>query len=596
MPRGFERLTVSAEDLQRGPVPSLENAAAMMEEAGVVPVDPDAETAARAHLDVLLGRDDRSTLRALEAGPGPTDSGPGFSMLDERAVPLTETDVVTFVQTRNSIPVFGSRAVVEMDQARGLVSASITVAEVEGVPLEPELSSGGARRALIEALGVALPEGLADPELTLLPHPEGGRVYLTWRFSRVSVAPPEGPDDGVQSGDADVAPHPVRGGCAEHGGMIEPDYDYFVDAHAGTLLFHFPNSAHLDVPARCQGQDEDGVTQAFLGRVSGTAYAMDNPFEDIWTGDMGLKAIETHPAPNTPARSPTADWQASNPAAVSAHVNATRVLDFLFRILRRKSIDDEGMTLVNVVNCSSSQAPSPPVWINAAWWQGKMWYGQEPGTGGGYVSLSRHLDIIAHELFHGITQHTANLAYSGLPGALNESMSDIFGVIVRNWHLAPAPGDVSTWSWELGPGLRSGGLPLRDMAHPSRVGTWRRPNPSGGGSVVVNGYPDHMNQYVALPNTSAYDGGGVHWYSNIHNLAAHRVLTSRRGDGTRVFSPEEVAVLYYLVLTRLGQLSDFSDARAELLSVAATVYSGDPARRAEVRTAIVDAYDSVGIV
>lgn len=105
-----------------------------------------------------------------------------------------------------------------------------------------------------------------------------------------------------------------------------------------------------------------------------------------------------------------------------------------------------------------------------------------------------------------------------------------------------------------------------------------------------------MNQYVKLPNEKIWDRGGVHIFSNIHNLAAHNVLTSQRADETRVFTPEEVAVLYYIVLTRLGALSEFDDARTELLNVAAAIYGGVAARAAETRAAIEDAYDAVGIV
>jgi Zn-dependent metalloprotease len=322
---------------------------------------------------------------------------------------------------------------------------------------------------------------------------------------------------------------------------------------------------------------------------------MENPFEDIRTLDLNLQPIETTALPVQAIENSTSDWKNTNPAAVSAHVNATRVLDFLFRILRRNSIDDNGMVVENVVNCTSNQAPSPPEWLNAVWWQGRMWYGQQAQPGGSLSSLSRFLDVIAHELFHGITEHTAELVYESQSGALNESMSDIFGIIIRNWHLAPAPGDVSTWSWEIGPGLGSGGNPLRSMDNPSSVGRWRRPDPAGG-SQIVEGYPDHMDQYAILPVTQFYDWGGVHWFSSIHNFAAHKVLVSRRADNSVIFSPEEVAILYYLVLTRLTRLSDFHDARTELIVVSDTLYSGDNARMTEAREAINQAYDAVGIV
>ena len=59
----------------------------------------------------------------------------------------------------------------------------------------------------------------------------------------------------------------------------------------------------------------------------------------------------------------------------------------------------------------------------------RMWYGQKLENGK-FSSYSRYLDVIAHELTHGVTQYTSNLVYQGQSGALNESFSDIFGVII----------------------------------------------------------------------------------------------------------------------------------------------------------------------
>ena len=74
------------------------------------------------------------------------------------------------------------------------------------------------------------------------------------------------------------------------------------------------------------------------------------------------------------------------------------------------------------------------------WWQQKMWYGQVNGT-----SLAKHLDVIAHELTHGVTETSSKLIYRRLSGALNESYSDIFGVIIANWYPG-APQPIQTWT------------------------------------------------------------------------------------------------------------------------------------------------------
>lgn len=552
------------------------------------------EMAARAFLRDYVQAQSEPQFSALGAGPmplgdePPVEEGPQLVLRQERSEAVTNTEVVSFEQVKDQVPIFGSKVIVEMDAAQDVVSASMDFIATDDVNIEETVSSDAAKAALAEWLNSDDLGELPEPVKTILPHPEDDEsLYLTWHFQHVPLAPPDPDHD-------DDHERVFGGVCCEGASFMEPDFDYFIDAHEGNVIYLFPNSARIDIPTRCQGQDEDGVNQVFFGRLDGPDFTMQNPFEDVRTLDLQLQSFENTAVPTNPISNTSNDWQNTNPAGVSAHVNAARVLDFLFRILKRDSIDGNGMQLVNIVNTASNRAPNPPEWVNAMWYQGRMWYGQE-SSGGGFRSLSRYLDIIGHELFHGVTQHTSNLVYQGLPGALNESFSDIFGVIISNWHLAPAPGDVTTWDWNIGTGLGSGGGAMRSMANPSSVGRWRRPNPAGSGSQIVNGYPDHMNQYVPLPNTQFYDWGGVHWYSNIHNFAAHNVLTSQRANGSVVFTPEEVAILYYLVLTRLNRLSDFQDARAELLLVSDTIYAGNAARAQEARAAISGAYDDVGI-
>jgi Zn-dependent metalloprotease len=204
-----------------------------------------------------------------------------------------------------------------------------------------------------------------------------------------------------------------------------------------------------------------------------------------------------------------------------------------------------------------------------------MWYGQSRDGNGQMRSFARHLDIIAHELAHGVTEFTANLVYLRQSGALNESFSDIFGVIIKNWDWGQPDtgGDAMRWDWEIGRGLGKGGLPLRDMSDPSRTDD-----------------PDHMNKYF----NTAEDNGGVHTNSNIHNKAAYNVFTAINQAGSPVFTPRDVAVLYYLALTRLDKLATFAQTKATLLNVAGTYFAGDPSRQ-EKLDAISSAYAQVGI-
>ena len=149
-------------------------------------------------------------------------------------------------------------------------------------------------------------------------------------------------------------------------------------------------------------------------------------------------------------------------------------------VLQRDGIDDQGMTLISLVNVTAASMEAPPSLLNAFWCQRRMWYGQITRNGR-LVSLSRYLDVIGHELTHGVIESTSDLVYATQSGALNESFADVAGVIINNWYTAPDRDDVTTWNWEIGAGLRRDGRPLRDFANPSRTG-----------------HPQHMDQFRRL--------------------------------------------------------------------------------------------------
>src|SRR5262245_10749917 len=92
----------------------------------------------------------------------------------------------------------------------------------------------------------------------------------------------------------------------------------------------------------------------------------------------------------------------------------------------RNSIDDHGMRLEGYVHRG--------VEFNNAFWDGQvMVFGD--GDGRIFTDFTKSLDVIAHELTHGVTEHTAGLEYHNQSGALNESMSDVFGSLVKQWSL-----------------------------------------------------------------------------------------------------------------------------------------------------------------
>jgi bacillolysin len=533
------------------------------------------EAAARFHLSKLLEPEtDEPAFRSVVA-PDRPELVPNLRLVDTQELPQTKTRLVRFEQTHGQIPIFGSQAVIELDDKRNYVSAQGAIGKVEGVSPIASISAAEAVDAIAKFTGSdrAGLDDVSPPELNFFKEPESGKWHLVYYFQYVPAAP------------AEVVEEQYGQGLG--GSLGDPDlrFDYLVDAHDATVVYSFSSTPLLTpaIPTQCTGIDEEGQEHTFFGGQVNGQFEMRDPLRNIETHDLKLKALAQAITPQgtvdvavlgNPISGASANFEATAKAGVSAHVNATRVYDFYRSVLQRDSIDNKGMTLTNVVNCTNPAQETPPSWTNARWSRDRMWYGQIPGADGQLVSLARLLDVIGHELTHGVTAYSSALVYQDQSGALNESFSDIFGIIIRNWDFGSADGGTTaTWNWEIGSGFGANGGPLRDMSDPSKTGD-----------------PAHMDDYL---HTVA-DSGGVHTNSNIHNKAAHNIFTAG-GAAAPIFTPRDVAYLYYLTLVRLSRLATFSDVRATLINVASTLYAGNQAELTRKLAAINQAYDAVGI-
>jgi Zn-dependent metalloprotease len=178
------------------------------------------------------------------------------------------------------------------------------------------------------------------------------------------------------------------------------------------------------------------------------------------------------------------------------------------------------------------------------------------------------------DLFHGVTNATSRLEYLLISGALNESYSDIFGVIVSN----QPNRNIGTWNWLVGDGLSRSFEALRDMQDPTR---FRQPK--------------HMRDFQRIPVGS--DFGGVHTNSGIHNFAAHKVMTSKSAGGDFLFAPDELAAMYYLSLTQqLSPQSTFADSRRGVILAARSLFRALPNNELTARVSAIEAgFDAAGI-
>lgn len=238
-------------------------------------------------------------------------------------------------------------------------------------------------------------------------------------------------------------------------------------------------------------------------------------------------------------------------AAVDAHHYAKCVYDYYKDTFGRDSIDGNGMDIKSSVHFKKN-------YVNAFWNGYQMVYGD--GDGVEAVAICGALDVVAHEMTHGVTSHEANLTYQNQSGALNESFSDVFGTIVE-FKYQPEKADYLCGEDVWTPNVS--GDALRSLENPT-----------------LYNQPDHMNNYV---NTSQ-DNGGVHINSGIPNKAAYLIM-----DGIGV---DKTAEIYYRALTiYLTSSSNFSDARAALLQSAEDLYG----RNGQEYNSVSSAFDSVGI-
>ena len=190
----------------------------------------------------------------------------------------------------------------------------------------------------------------------------------------------------------------------------------------------------------------------------------------------------------------------NNNAGLDAHWGAEMVYEYFRQLHLRNSWDNNNGALISYVNGNLIVLGFNN--SDNAFWNGNfMTYGQ--GTSWPPVVT---LDICAHEIAHGICQSTANLVYQGESGAINESLSDIWGACVENW------ATTNKQTWLIGEDL---GTAIRSMSNP---GLFNQPNTYGAG-------PNWWN-----PNNLSWDNGGVHRNSGVMNYWFY--LLSVGGNGT----------------------------------------------------------------
>jgi Zn-dependent metalloprotease len=226
-------------------------------------------------------------------------------------------------------------------------------------------------------------------------------------------------------------------------------------------------------------------------------------------------------------------------AADEAYDAAGDTYDFYYGVYERNSIDDRGLRLDSTVHYGEA-------YDNAFWDGREMVYGD--GDGEIFNRFTICLDVIGHELTHGVTQYEANLDYSGQSGALNESMSDVFGSLVKQWKLRQTADKAD---WLIGQGLftsRVKGEALRSMKapgtayddpelgkdpQPARMRDYVKTSSDNGGVHINSGIPNHAFYLTAVEiGGSAWDKAGTIWYVALTTLLRRRSTFQTAANAT----------------------------------------------------------------
>ncbi|BAC12622.1 microbial metalloproteinase [Oceanobacillus iheyensis HTE831] len=326
-------------------------------------------------------------------------------------------------------------------------------------------------------------------------------------------------------------------------------WHYFIDAKSGEVIDHF--NASQDVTAFGTG--------VFGERQKFEAQQYEDMFRlfDVTRGD-GVVTYDNTTGTNVDVLS--FNKMFSDGAAVDAHANAQKTYDYFLDTFGRNSVDDNGQILISAVHVGDN-------WNNASWNGRQMSYGD--GDGIRFHPLAGGLDVAAHEMSHGVIQHTANLIYRNESGALNESFADIFGAMVdrENWLMGE---DI----------MADGTLALRSLEDPAVLIERRTQEP----------YPDHWDRRYVGP----LDNGGVHINSSINNKAAYLVAEGGEHYDVVVEGVGRAATeqIYYRALDLyLTSTSDFSMMRQAAIQAATDLY-GSNSLHVE---AVEQAYNAVGV-
>ena len=466
-----------------------------------------------------------------------------------------------FTQMVDGVPVYGADVARQTDETGLTVSIFGSLYEGIDISTTPALSSDRVRTLIAERTGVELGPG-REPRLTVLPRENGA-------FTLVYTARVATPEDLTL---------------------------YFIDAHTGAV-----------VAERSDAKRQEARVGAGVGVLGERKKVSSSSQGGTFVGSDRLRppVIETYdmrgnlnrmlnilngftlPAASDFASDSDNDW--TDGANVDAHVYTGYTYDYYFKRFGRRGLDNANIKIqsfTHPVNRQDAQQVSPGVlftfFVNAFYaGDGIMVYGEGIPTnltlnGQHWNYLAGSLDVVAHELTHGVTDYSSGLIYQNESGALNEAFSDIMGTSAVFFYQQAGSG-AGTADYIIG----------NDVITPGGIRSLRDP--------LSVGDPDNYR----IRYTGTEDNGGVHINSGIASHAFYLAIeggTNRTSglsvQGVGAGNREQMEKIFYRAFTQLLPANArFTTARAATLQAAQDLYSGNAA----LATALTQAWTAVGV-
>ncbi|MCA9255439.1 MAG: M4 family metallopeptidase [Phycisphaerales bacterium] len=436
---------------------------------------------------------------------------------------------VRFQQSRRGIPVWPSQLNVHLDAQGNVESMDGSYIRTPSIETTPTLSVDEAKDIAESSVGAS--GGSAErAELIVFVPNQDGAPHLAFK---VSV----------------------------HGEAMHEHWTVIVDAMSGDAIASF--SGVCTAAVQGSGQDLFGITRSLNvleSESAGLFYMFDTTragYDPIaQTG--GITILD---AQNTSfemgldtsfvtSNSANSGWL---PDSVSAMFGLAATLDYYDQVRGRNSLNGNGGLVRAVVRYGQGYG-------NAHWDEEyqAMFFGDA-------IPFAGALDVVAHELTHGVTNHESNLVYQFQSGALNEAMSDIFGEVVERFVYGEN-------DWLKGADI---GAPFQDYANPNAVIVQQLNVP----------HPDRMSQFINV--SVEVDQGGVHANSAIINHCFY--LLAEGGEGA--IGMDDAADIFYRANTvHLGPNADFVDARLACIQSAEELF-GEGSQQARMTAAAFDAVE-----